>query len=419
MFHRIVRVSCVAAFVWASIDSVEAQSVWGVAGPTTLASNTAGPPGCDVCPIAGPLLSESNYTLPTGGPCLPVGAFAGPSFLPIGLGFDFGDITVNRVDDTVWITDGFNVTGYAKSWATIDRFPNPLPFPLTGLGYQAPNILWLTDGFHAMAVTPSGVCGAAAIVVVPSFPIAAPPVGIATDIDYDPCTNMLYLSHQSGFILSFFTTGMPGKVYKLSLSTGCTLLPFHSGLAVDTATPGTIFLTDGLTVTRVIEDTSANPPAFVTAAPTNYAPCCAWNWAGTGGPTSGLAFDATPIATCPGCDPSGGVPPVFRATHEAISPNPNFGVEVTGAPPTTVGILIVGPCLCPGVPIGCGCTICTMPNLVIALFTTAQGTVSFPAPLPGGFACLGIGVCAQFVFLDPSSGCPITSNAINISIAAP
>lgn len=413
MISRSVRLACALSFAFACAAPLQAQSIWGVHGPSRGASNTAGPPGCTPCPIAGPLLSTFDYGLPSGGSCAVPAPFPGPTFGPFG--FEWGDVTVNRVADTVWVTDGFLVTGYTKAAATIADFPNPLPFPLTGLGYQAPNTLWLTDGFHCMAVTPPAGCGGTATITTPSFPIVAPVFGFSTDVDYDPCSNLLHLSASNGLVATMTTAGAPGAVYAPGLS--CPLLPFLSGLAIDTATPGTMFLTDGVTVVRAT--LNAGLLLYETAPTVDYAPCCSWPWAGSGGPTSGLAFDATPIAMCPGCDPFGAPPAVLEATHQAISPNPSFGLAISGAPAGAAGFLVVGPCLCPGLPLPCGCTLCVFPQFVLPLFGSGAGTVAFPAPLPGGLACLGLDVCVQAVFQVPGSPCLSTSNALNVSIAAP
>lgn len=408
MSSATARVLLAAAALLAVPSAAFAQSLWGVDGPSTKASNTAGPPGCSACPIAGPLVVTHDYTLPNGGSCaLPV-PFPGPSFGP---GPDLGDITVNRVADTVWVTDGARITGYDKQWNTIADFPDPSPVILTGLGYQAPNVLWVTDGFFAMAVTPPAGCGGFATIVAGPFPVAFGTfLGLATDIDYDPCSNLLYLSYASGAVATQTTAGAPNGFF--FPATGGCLLPFLSGIAVDGATPGTFFISDGLSVARVTA-------AGALAAPTTYAPCVCWPWAGAG-ITSGLAFDATPIGTCKGSGPAGFTPPVLAATHQAISPNPNFGLSVTGAPASTVGLLVVGPCLCPGLPLPCGAILCVSPSfLVLPVSTTSAGTAQFSVGIPGGFACLGIQLCAQFVFQIPGSTCPVTSNAIHLAIAAP
>ena len=412
MLAHALRLSCLFALSLAPWSGVHAQSIWGVDGPARLASNTAGPPGCTICPIAGPLLSALNYGAPTGGTCTPPGPFPPPSFGPFGS--NEGDITVNRVADSVWITDGQRVTEYNKAWATLADFANPLPFPLTGLGYQAPNVLWLTDGWHIASVVAPVGCGGGPPPLVANLPVPGLLVGLLTDIDYDPCTARLYVSASNGLIGSLTTSGGTPAIHPLSI---CSLmLPFLSGLAVDTATPGTMFITDGITVTRVQE--VAGSGVMATAATRIYAPCLCWPWAGSG-PTSGLAFDATPIETCPGCNPSGAPPPRFWATHEAISPNASFGFALSGAPALAPAFLVVGTCVCSGIVLPCGCSLCVNPMVISPVATSGTGSVVLPVPIPGAYACLGLGLCAQFVFKDPSTGCFFTSNALNLSLAAP
>ncbi len=256
------------------------------------------------------------------------------------------------------------------------------------------------------------------------FPIITPSVGLATDTDYDPCSDAVYLCFSDGTIARMSTAGALGGIFAPGV-TLCPLLPFLSGLAVDTATKGTLFVTDGVTVARVQEDPWGSA-TYVEANTTIYAPCCSWPWAGTAGPTSGLAFDATPIETCanacgitagPGCNPTGGPVPVLKAIHQAISPNPNFGLQVTGAP-FLPAFMVIGPPLCPGIALPCGCSLCVTPQIALPLPSMGPG-VSMPLFLPAGWACLGIEVWVQIVYFDPDTGCAITSNALNISIAAP
>lgn len=389
-----------------------AQSLWGVFGPGRIASDTAGPPGCDPCPIAGPLLDEFDFGVNPGTGCAVPGPFPPPT--AAGSAWSLGDITVDRVADTVWVTDGWVVTGYTRTGTVFADFFNPLPLALTGLGYQAPGTLWLTDGYHAAAVTAPTTCG-----TVPAwsgfFNVHPALIGLATDIDYDPCNDLLYVSGANGRIASMTTTGAPKDVFVLA---GCLTTPFLSGLAVDTIVSGTLFVTDGVTITRVVEQLGSSPKTFVTAATTQYAPCACWPYAGTGGVTSGLAFDATPIETCAGCDPTGAPPPVLRATHQAISPNAQFGLAVAGAPPLPT-FLVIGTCACPGFKLPCGCTLCINPMIVLALGIGGGPGGGLTVPMPAGWGCLGIEVCAQMAYYNPADGCVTTSNALHIGIAGP
>lgn len=383
-----------------------AQSIWGVNGSSLTASNTAGPPGCSPCPIAGPLLDSWNYAVPSG--CSVPGAFAPPVF---GIPAEPGDITVNRVADTVWITDGMVVAGYTKAGVAFADFINPLPFLLTGLGYQAPNTLWLTDGFHYAAVIPPPTCGGTAtLITMNALPFACLLI-CASDIDYDPCNDRVLVSYASGTVAAMTTAGLPLAVYTLG---ACPIAADLTGLAVDTITPNTYFVTDGVTVARVLDDGTT---VLKAAATTIYAPCCSWPWAGGGGPTSGLAFDDTPIETCPGCNPTGAPPPVLKATGQALSPG-LITLTLTGAPPLPA-LLVVGPCACPGIPLPKGCPLCVTPQITLPLFPSSSFTLS--APIPAGFGCHGFTVCVQAVSYDPTqpSLCPITSNAIVIGLGDP
>ncbi len=83
MNPRSLKMALASVAILLTSAPLHAQSIWGVAGPTRTVSNTAGPPGGDACPIAGPLLIEGDYGVPHGGSCALPGAFPGPSFSPI------------------------------------------------------------------------------------------------------------------------------------------------------------------------------------------------------------------------------------------------------------------------------------------------------------------------------------------------
>lgn len=410
MLPRALLATAAAALLGAALPTASAQSIWGITGPAVRLDHTAGPPVGPCAYPTGPLVGGFFYA-PTF--CPGPGPFPGPA--PGAL--QVGDVTVDRGNDTVWATDGAIVAGYTKAGAIFSSFPNPLPGLLTGLGYQAPAgaalapVLWLTDGALAMAVIPPPVCPGPIAIAVPPFPVVLP--GLCTDIDYDPVSGTLFESNVNGLIANQVVGGGVGPFGVFPPLAPCPLPPLQTGIAVDTASCKALFVAAGGMVARV-DFTGAPAPV------TFYAPVPCWPWAGIG-PTSGLGFDATPVHFCKGSDPAG-PPPVAGTINQALTPAAAFGITLTGAAPGGTAFLLVGAApVCPTIPIGFGCFICTAPIVLTIgpLPVPLSGNVGLPAPIPGGLGCSGALAFAQWVVVKPGGAGLQTSQTLHIRPAVP
>ncbi len=399
----------VAAAAFVLSPSASAQSVWGVNGPGTLAMDTAGPPVGPCSYPKGPLIGGFNYTVPFGCP------IAGPFPPPFVAAMAVGDIAIDRVLDRVWITDGATITGYTKGGAAFASIPNPLPAPLTGLGWgvnplgPAGSALWITDGtFAAALATPAIGCGALPFAIAP-FLVTFP--GLATDIDYDPLSGTLFMSNLNGAVSNQTIFGGFGPFGVFVPAVPCGALGPLVGLAIDTASCKSMFVTNGGAMARVDFFGAPAPVTF-------YAPLPCWPWGGAA--TSGLAFDATPIHYAKGCNPTGPVPTI-DTIQEALTPNPGFGITLSGAVPGGGAFLLLGVApACPMVPVGFGCVIAEFPlaALVGPIPVPATGNVGLPAPIPPGLGCSGLAAYVQWLVAKPAGGLE-TTDALHIQPALP
>ncbi|MBK6939597.1 MAG: hypothetical protein IPH13_05210 [Planctomycetes bacterium] len=411
--NRLLRSSILlttSLFVASSVAS--AQSIWGTNGPTAFLGNQAGPPS---------------------GPCsYPNGPFLGgfPSVAPFGCGvantypgaltgvYPAGDVAVDRIADTVWATDGIRVTNYAKNGAVLASFVNPFPVPLTGLGWSAPfglmpRLLWLTDGrlYGAIALPQAG-CPVPPLFLGPFSAVLTTTASVMTDIDFDPSSGTLFFSDSAGFVSNQFIGGGIAGFGIFAPAVTC-LLPTLEGLAVDTASCNALFVTDSLTVARI--NFLGNP-----AAPTFYAPQTCSPWI-AGGPTSGLAFDATPITFGKGSDPAGSIPTI-GTIGEALSPNPGFGLTLGNATSGGQAFLLMSvSSACPVVPVGFGAFIHVFPiNSITGPFPIpASGGFAMPAPIPAGFACSGLTAYLEWLVVKPAGGGLETSPGLHVRPAQP
>lgn len=392
------------------------QSIFGITGPAVRVDNTAGPAAGPCAYPNGPLIGGfplAPAACPGPGPFPPPWAAAGPQL---------GDVTVDRRSDLVWATDGMMVGGYTKAGVLVASFPNMLPGPLTGLGYQAASpfagggpVLWLTDGFVATAVIapPVGACPGAAVPVIGLFAVAFP--GLCTDIDYDPTSGALFESNANGLVATQTIIGAPGPFPPFAPAVaGCPVgAPGLTGIAVDTASCMALFVTNGAAVARVDFFGAAAPVTF-------YAPFPCWPYAGAG-PTSGLAFDATPIDFCKGCDATTVVPPKAGSVGQALTPQPAFALRLSGAMPGGAAFLLLGAApACPVVPVGFGCAICIAPLVAVVgpIPVPASGSLALPAPIPAGLGCSGATAFVQWLVAKPAGGLQ-TSQALHVRPAVP
>ncbi len=396
-----MRSSILALAVAAAAFSAPAfaQSVWGVNGFNALAQQMTGPAAGPCAYPSGGLLNSFNYNVAF--PC----PTAGPYTTAAG-----GDITIDRVNDTVWVTDGLWTTNYTKAGVPLESFISPIPTMITGLGWGqlgAANVLWITDGFMFAAIQPPPPigCGAVPIFVVPPTPVTFP--GMATDIDYDPRTGTLFMSNSNGLVSNQFIGGAPGP-YGVFAPGGC----FGGGLmgiCVDTPGCKALYVTNGQTVAHINFGGGLYPPTF-------YTPNPCFSWAGAA-PITGLAHDCSPIRYGNGCDSTAFTIPVHSSVGEAVSPNPAFTLLMSNSDPGNAYLLVGTNAACPGIPF-MGCSILVNPiSLVFGPYPHVAPNFTFPAPLPPGMPC-PLSIYTQFVNLKFAGGVE-TTNALEFSIGMP
>jgi hypothetical protein len=407
---RQLGVLLVAATIASSAD---AQSIWGICGPPANVTNQAGPPGGPCAYPTGPNLSVIPYAVAFGCP-LP-GAFPPP----VAALFPAGDVTVDRITDIVYATDGILVASYSKAGAPLASFPNPLGGLITGLGWSAPNpigpaLLWITNGFFCCAVVPPVAgCPGVPPFVVPPFPVMSPPGAVATDVDFDPVSLTLFFAHSSGLVSNQLIGGAPGP-YGAFMPMGlpCNMGPL-TGLAMDTSSCKTMYITNGTNVARIDFAGFVAPPTF-------YAPFMCWPWTGAA-PTAGLGFDATPVRFGTGSDPAGSIPTI-GTIGEAISPNPGFGLTLGGATPGGAAYLLISPMsACPVVPVGFGAFIHVFPisSIVGPFPIPATGGFSAVTGLPGGLGCSNAVAYLEWLVVKPGGAGLETSPGLHIRPANP
>ncbi|MBK6939596.1 MAG: hypothetical protein IPH13_05205 [Planctomycetes bacterium] len=400
------------AATWVGADSATAQSIWGTHGLSATVGNQAGPPFGPCAYPNGPTLNVFPTVAPFG--CPVAGPYPGavPGVVPM------GDVAVHRIADRVWVTDGVVLTSYSKAGVPLASFPNPLLTVITGLGWSAPfgampSLLWLTDGFvYGAIIPPAAGCPFPGFLLGPFPVVPAGPGSIATDIDFDPTSGTLFFSHTSGLVSNQFIGGGLGPFGIFAPGAPCPLGPLE-GLAVDTASCGALFVTNGTMVARITFFGGAAPTTF-------YAPLPCWPWVATG-PTSGLAFDATPITFGTGSDPAATIPTI-GSIGEALSPNPTFAITLGNATPGGAAFLILAPAsACPVIPIGFGAFIHVFPisSITGPFPIPATGGFALPAPIPAGFACSGLTAYLEWLVVKPAGGGLETSPGLHVRPAAP
>ncbi len=398
-----------AVLALAVVPQAGGQSLWGVNGPTATVAQLTGPPFGACAYPTGPGIGGFFYALP----------WACPSAGPFPPGGMMGDVAVDMFMDTVWVTDGFSVTEYTKAGAVVNSFANPLPLPLTGLGWSAlpgavaAGVLWLTDGFLAAAVIPPPAPGCVApAFFVPPFPLIATPPP-ATDIDYDAGSGTLFLTSAVGLIANELVGGGVGPfgVFPPPCFAGV----FLDGIAVDKSAGMTLYATDGVTIARMLFGGAPAAPTFYTTVP-------CFPWAGIV-PLSGLAFDATPISYGAGANP-GAVPPppVAGTVGQATSPNPTFALTLAGAMPGGLAYLFVGtgaPCPAP-LFFACPILVAPIPLIVGPIPVPVAGGFTIPAAIPAGFGGFGLSAYLQWIVARPLPlGGYQTTQALEMTLAAP
>ncbi len=130
-----------------------------------------------------------------------------------------------------------------------------------------------------------------------------------------------------------------------------------------------------------------------------------------------------------GCAGGTGVTPVLGSAQTASVGNPNFNLEVHGAPPAVPCVFVFGANPTFQVDLGLvgvtGCTLWVQPLLQLGFGTTpgtpalADGTAVFPVPIPNRASLVGATLEAQCLLVDVASGrqTPLTlTNAVSFTI---
>ncbi|MFO0985020.1 MAG: hypothetical protein U1E76_25375 [Planctomycetota bacterium] len=315
----------------------------------------------------------------------------------------YADAAVDKIRDIQYMTDGKQITGYQQSVpvSQMTVFPGPtLPGPLTGMGYDSENDrLWLTDGTSAVAIAPPALGCDTPSVVIAAFAL---PIGgaIATDLDWDPRTDTLWVCDHLGFVTNVKIGGGigPGGAF----AAGNCSLSFLSGIAYDTC-QGTLFVTDGVIIEHLTTTGAPGPATFYAPNP----PCMTPPPPGPPSALSGLAFSPRPQLFGAGCATVGTVPAIGFTGSFSISPNPSFGITLTGAYPGASAVLLLGlNAACPPLQWG-ACDLYAFPFfLVVNRLVDGTGAASVALPIPtlpvgGG---IGITVIAQWAVQPPVAG---------------
>ncbi|MHC5209170.1 MAG: hypothetical protein ACYTG2_00450 [Planctomycetota bacterium] len=355
------------------VVAIPAQSLYTVDGPGGAFDEITGPPDPALCNYPnGPVIGSFPFLV--GGPC------PAPAPFPPPPGALLGDIAIDTLTDTVYVTDGFVIGVYsAVNGVMTNSMPAPFMGPLTGLGFDATGgILWMTDGFLILPAIPSppGSCQPPAPLGLPYPP--GPGVGFMTDIDWDQATGLTYVCDANGMISGM----LPGGGIVIPPYPAGAFCPLNlplTGIAIDSASMGTpsphLYVTDGFTI--------AYEPIFKLGPPTPtfYTPFLCYPVPGP--PTQGLDFAARPIAYGNATDPSGLLPPTIGSAGQSVLPNPAFGISLNGAVPNSSAYLVVGvnPS-CPALNFkGTNWYVNPFLTIIGPLFVPASGNLFVPAPL--------------------------------------
>jgi hypothetical protein len=302
----------------------QAQSLYAF-DPTLTVTELTGPPAP---PCGDPLGPVNSAFLALPGACPGAFAFAPP----------LGDIAVDPVTDTIYVTSGGIIVEYSRAGANLG-FVIPPVAGLTGLAIGAPGMLWITDGFMygAIPTAPFGCPGGLVPFVVGPFPVPIGPIfaGPIGDLDFEGATGSLIACDAAGTIGSFFPGPLsPVGPYGFFVlpAAGC-LGPGLMGIAFDKTLPGTgtFFATDGAMILRALPGGFPAPPTFAFPFP-----CFP---AATFGPVVGLAFAGRQIPYGAGADSIGLPVPSIGSVGQSYVGNPAFIVTLTGSLPTSKAIL--------------------------------------------------------------------------------
>lgn len=390
-----VRAAAAALACAVAMPVLCAQSLYTIHGaippaPTSVLTEHTGPPGGPCGWPNGPILATFNTNQPF---VFPTAGFTAPP--PGGL---LGDVAHDHLKDLVWATDGTTITSYTAAGAVVSSMPMPAAGlkPLTGLGANAlANMLWLTDGGVAVGVVPPPPPGGVPpFVVVPPFPL--PINGIATDIEWDPSSNTLFVCDTLGFVTNVLVGGGlgPWGSFPAVGMCGPPALPPLTGLAVDTTTPSvfgmplTLYVTDGFAINRIFVPGGMGAPTFYTPVPCYLNPAAS--------PVNGLAFALHGVTFGQNCSTTGVVPPRIASSGNSSSPG-TLTLALTGGPPNGLAYLLLDTsALCPPVFFK-GCPLYVLPTWLIGPFNLpGAGNMSLAGVLPAGLPA-GVGLHFQWV----------------------
>jgi hypothetical protein len=375
--------------------------------------------GQNLVTLEGSFPSAGEFTMHGPNPCgFPnPGAFVWPlqdlgatcgtinPFNPPPAGWD-GDAAFDSRNDVFYATDGLTIVGYQQGLA-VSTLVLPLGAllsgPLTGLGFDSENqVMWLTDGLAAVGIAPPALgCAAIPAVVHPAFAIPSPAL-FALDITWDSWSDSLWITDITGNVTNLTTGGAIGPGGQFAGTVVCGLNPILTGIAFDTA-QGTLLVTDGATIAHL---TTTGAPA----APTFYAPNAPCTTPPPPGPPTllaGLGFSPRPLRFGEGCATVGNVPTIGWNGGLSTTPNPAFGITLSGAEPSAAAILLIGvDATCTGPNFG-ACPILAFP-FALSVFTTTSvagdATVNAAIPsLPLSSPLIGANIKSQWL-IQPTVG---------------
>ncbi|MSR60819.1 MAG: hypothetical protein EXS08_00035 [Planctomycetes bacterium] len=366
-----------------------AQTLYTFDGALTV-TELSGPP---VGPCAYPN-GPVNSIFPAVGVLCP-----GPApFLP-----PLGDIAVNVATDTIYVTNGAVISSYTRFGVHLGTAIPPVP-GLTGMAVGA-GVLWITTGVLYGAVPLGAGCPLIPLpFVIGPFPVPIGPIfaGPIGDLDFEAASGSLIACDAAGLVGSF----MPGPVPVLgpygvwpTAPAGC-VGPAGVGIAFDKALPGTgtVFVCDGVLISRQVPGGLPAPPTFYFPAPGACIPIPGAL------PKAGLAYAGRQITYGFGLDNSGLPAPLIDAVGQSFLGNGAYAITLTGSVPGSTAFLrysFLPACPTPfvlGVPLYLG-----VPRFPLAtVIVGAGGTALVPAPIPA-VAPIPLSVYLQWIVLTGGS----------------
>lgn len=390
---------------------LDAQTLYGYDGGAAAVVELSGPPVGPCGYPAGPIASIFPAIAPF--PCVTAGPVLPPP--PAGL---LGDIAVDKLTDTIYVTDGLVITQYTPAGVPIASVPVApgaiVPGPLTSLGFGG-GVLWISDGAFVagLAPFPPG-CFAVPPIVVPPWPAGVP---FVTDVAFDPFTGTLWACTAGGAVANLIVGGGVGPIFPVVGFCAPALVAPLTGIAYDSATPTfagappVISVTNGFVIARL-----ALPPG--PAAPTFYAPLACTPV--PAGPLAGLASSLHGIAYGAGFDPTGLPAPVMASVGQSTTPSATFGFTLAGAAPfpgTAAALFVDFAALCPPLVGLGGNPIYALPTLLIGPFPVLGGALALPAPIPPT-PFIGLPIFAQWIVVKGGGGFQV-SNGLEFTIGLP